>query len=567
MPNAADVRTRALVTDVAVVMSLVALTVVPYVLRIGFYSDDWAFLSDLVVAGERSVLGLTTYQMGINNNLALRPTQSLQNAILFRLFGTDPLGYHLVNAAMLVAIGGVLVVLARRLGAPRYVAFPFAVLALVLPNASTNRFWFASFFYTLSLLLASASALAELASLRARGRRVVAWKAAALLLLVGAGLGNEVVLPALSVLPVGLWFLSRHRWEGGLAARFGRSGTAAFLLGNYVVLAAIVAYKSRFESKGILDPLALGKVTIRAPLVDFGVHGLLAPLGGGWAAVRVDLLGAVVTVVVATAFVVHLWRLSPTGPGDRWLGARVWRRMIAGGLFLYALGYGIFAVSARVDITTTGSANRAAAVAVLGVALVAVSLSGLAATAIGRTRAVFTAVPTILVVSSLLTVSVLGQQWARSWSLQQDVLGAIAEERPALPLDAAVILAGVCPYEGAAVVFESYWDFAGGLQLVYGRRDLRGDVLRDLRVGPDALETRTYGVPVRYPYGDELFVWDAEQRRLVPLPTRAAAVAVLGRDPGQPGCAPGGPGSGSLQRPGDGFDDAIIDPVERRLRG
>lgn len=240
--------------DGSVVAALVALTAVAYLLGLGFYSDDWDFLSMLVHAEDQSILGLTLQQMTENPNLALRPTQSLYSAVLFRLFGADPVGYHMVNTAMLAGFGALLCILARWMGAPRHVAFPLAVLALVLPNAATNRFWFASFFYNLTLVLAAGSVLADLRCLSARGARAVAWKVAALLLLLAAALGAEVVLPVLAMTPIGMWSMVRRRWAGGLSGQFGRVGGASLLLGNYVVLAGVVWYKSRFDSQGVAEP-------------------------------------------------------------------------------------------------------------------------------------------------------------------------------------------------------------------------------------------------------------------------------------------------------------------------
>lgn len=262
----------------------------------------------------------------------------------------------------------------------------------------------------------------------------------------------------------------------------------------------------------------------------------------------------------------YLWHLLPLEP-DQWLGTREWWRLALGGLMLYALGYAVFAVSSRVAITPTGVANRVGAVAVIGVAVCMVGVLGAAATAVGRTRLLYTGLLTSIAVCSLLTITVLGQQWTRSYAIQQEVLAALADKTPDLPADSVVILAGVCPYEGAAVVFESHWDFAGAMQVRYGRPDLRGDVIRQLQLGNDAVRTKVYGSVRSYPFDDGLQLWDADDRRLVALDTRSTAVRALGEEPSQPDCAPGRPGRGALVRPGDRLPGALVDATRRLLGG
>ena len=74
-----------------------------------------------------------------------RPLQALIFATLYRLFGLDPLGYHLVNAGMLVAIAVLLYLVMRELRLPRLLCVGIPLVYSILPHYATNRFWVNAF--------------------------------------------------------------------------------------------------------------------------------------------------------------------------------------------------------------------------------------------------------------------------------------------------------------------------------------------------------------------------------------------------------------------------------------
>ena len=115
--------------------------------------------------------------------------------------------------------------------------------------------------------------------------------------------------------------------------------------------------------------------------------------------------------------------------------------------------------------------------------------------------------------------------WVQSVAMQERVIEAARVDLRALPANSIVILDGVCPYQGPAIVFDSSWDFAGALSLAL-KRPVSGDVMSErLRLLPKGLETSIYEAPIFYPFGNSLYIYDRRSRRVQPLDTRSAAEA------------------------------------------
>jgi hypothetical protein len=112
--------------------------------------------------------------------------------------------------------------------------------------------------------------------------------------------------------------------------------------------------------------------------------------------------------------------------------------------------------------------------------------------------------------SMFLVTNALSSYWTESWARQETVLAQIRKELPELEPGMSLILHGVCPYYGPAIVFESNWDLAGALQAAYGTPSLRADVTSNrLSARPDGLSTVIYNTDTAfYPFGDRLLLFD-----------------------------------------------------------
>ena len=93
---------RAALQDCLFIGFTILLSLILYIRGLGFYSDDWSFLGYLSTSANQSLAGFfqTLYDF---ENIKSRPVQALYQAGLYRLFGFHPLGYHLVNAGVLLA--------------------------------------------------------------------------------------------------------------------------------------------------------------------------------------------------------------------------------------------------------------------------------------------------------------------------------------------------------------------------------------------------------------------------------------------------------------------------------
>jgi len=124
-----------------------------------------------------------------------------------------------------------------------------------------------------------------------------------------------------------------------------------------------------------------------------------------------------------------------------------------------------------------------------------------------------------------VNASVVGSRWARAWSTENVVLDHAKHDLAALPDGATIILDGVCPYDGPAIVFESPWDWSSAASLKLGKQ-IEGDIgVASLQVTDSGLTTQIYDMKNSYAYGHRLFVYRPDARRVIPVPDLRAAKA------------------------------------------
>jgi len=111
----------------------VLLSAVPYVTQLGFYSDDWGFLSVLSAAPHRS---LTDYFRAISAEPQIgdKPGQSILLSLLYGLSGLCPIGYHLFNTVLFAIAITLLYVVLREIELPDATAFAIALVYAFLPG-------------------------------------------------------------------------------------------------------------------------------------------------------------------------------------------------------------------------------------------------------------------------------------------------------------------------------------------------------------------------------------------------------------------------------------------------
>ena len=509
------------------VLTVVALlSLVPYVSRVGFYSDDWALLGRLLNSTDQTLSGTFTAVNDFHMKLRVRPTQLAYQALLVKTFGRNPLGYHVINAIVITSLPILLCLILRQLGAPATVAVAVPAIYVLLPNYSTDRFWIAAFAYGLSTALLLLGAYAFLRA--ADSQRFWSWISLAWLALTGALLGMEVVLPVALAIPLAVWWRLQQVSQQGLR-EFGREPRALLLLCSPWFLAAgVILFKFRgVESSIAMEPFYIVRLAVGSLATNFGSYGLALPHTVLACSHVLSWSAAVVAAVLAV--VIFSWLVSAAAPPD---SPRFWTRLVLAGGGVFALGLAIFAITPQITYWSTGIANRVWITASLGVALVLVGLSGLLVSRLSDRlrRWIFAGVITVVCVSDFLVNTALSTYWVAAWPRQLAVLNDIRKALPEIPPGTTVILHGVCPYLGPAPVFESPWDLTGALQVGYRDPTLQGDVTTGhFSIGQDAISTRIYDISKSYHYGPDLLLFDHQQKTVVPLTNAEVARAQLVR--------------------------------------
>lgn len=531
-PSSVSVAQRECVMDCAFLAAVVALSFVTYISSVGFYSDDWSALGWISVSSDQSVLGRIDAVLG--PIVRQRPMQAILIGINYSLFGDDPLGPHLVNGGLLIAATLFFYLALRELRLTRQLALAIPVVYALLPHYSTVRFWALSPPIALSMSMYFLSLLADLRAAQATGSRTAIWKTLAIVALLVSTLAYEVALPFFLLNAVLVWFVARKRGRtaGASPPLYARHTWLA--LCTLLVLIPVVWFKlattirlphtSKLQIVEDILPRIVrrgfgandyGLNVWRAIDVHVGTYGLELPRIV-WRAVRdyPDVARLTIALLIG-AFV--MWYLQWVGRRTEQPTRRQATALVAAGFLVYCLGYSIFLSSWAVQFSATGLANRTAAAAAVGIAMCFVGAAGwgssLLRSGTGR-RWTFAALVGALSMSWALIVSTIGAFWTEAYVMEKRVLARIQAAAPSLPRGSTLLLDGVCPYHGPAIVFESNWDLAGALMMIYRDAELRADVVTPrLEVGDEGLRTSLYGVTSVYPYRN-LSIYDDATGRL-----------------------------------------------------
>lgn len=502
-------------------LSVVLITsLVLYIRGLGFYSDDWAFLSTLLHSDANS-LGELFRVLYANEDIHQRPLQALHLAWMYRLFSLNPLGYHLVNSAILVIAVLLFYLALRELRLPRLVVLTVPLVYGLLPHYSTDRFWVAAYQANLSMALYFASLYADLRALRTTPRRW-SWKLLGLACLLGSALAYEVAIPLFLLNAAVVWLHARgsHMLDG--SDWRARASVAAIIGSNLAMLLLALGYKAAttVRAGGIATSYAahLLYVIKQAALVDYLSLGIALPhVAGKVLRHHADPMMLVVGAGLGAAVLAYLYRAADQS-GDGTDNAGVWLMVLALSPLVYFLGYAVFVTTSQFGFHKTGISNRIAIAAAIGVAMTFAGAAGLAGALLPSAwlrRSVFSSAIALLCLCGFLIINANAKFWITAYAEQRRVLADIRANITSLPGGSTLILDGICPYIGSGIVFESNWDLAGALQITYHDPTLRADVVTaKLKVGEDGLTTSMYDTPRHYPYGDDLLLYDSRRKAL-----------------------------------------------------
>jgi len=511
------------VADGVFLVGVTALSAVPYLTGLGFYSDDYAFLATLTQTEPQTFRALL-HGLLESPNLAPRPLQAAYLAILYQAFGLSPLPGHVVNHVVFAA--GILSFNAglRRLGLPRFACVALPLIFASLPHYATDRFWLATHQITLSMALFFLAFYASARCAEAPGVGRWPWLLLAAAAMLASLMAYEtfaplfLLVPAIAWLPRALHFeprarldLRRHPWLWPFLVHlgvFGAIALAAFLAKVEIYGEDRLWHGDAAHWIGAMAWLIKG--VLRAAFLDQGAMlpmGVATLLRDHWRPEAALIALAGFAAISAYLLAVRRRSFQP------W---RRWQVLALGGfgLLVFFAGYAAFANNFRIGFSPTGLANRVSMAAGVGVAMIALScaflVEGLLPVRWRRWGA-----PLLVSVGCSLGVLIngtLGVLWGEAAQVQRSVLAQLRANLPELPAHTTLLLDGVCPFVGPGPVFESFWDLRGALQILYADPSLQADVVKpNVRVGESAITTTLYDTLLRhYPYG-RLLVYNVRQ--------------------------------------------------------
>ena len=519
----ATIQTRAIFQDCLFLALVVFVSLVFYRPRLGFYSDDWIFLSLLHLSDDQSLPGL--YQSLYDGDVVIRqrPVQMVYLVLFYWLFGLNPVFYHFANAIALMGNGILLYLIIREFGQGRLIALGISLVYVLLPHYSTDRFWVAAHQATFSISFYLLSLYADLKALRAYPRHWAIWKILSVVALVLSGLSYEVAIPLLLLNPLLIWYVSPKTYRKEADRKSVRVKLISLFAVNLLVLLLVIGFKvlvtvrTNVETDFITHIVYIVTGAFR---VNFITYGLGLPYIVGW--ILFHQPNWTLVAVAGMLGLVILWYLySMTGqPGIATSDKKNWWILTLLGLVIFGLGYAIFAFNADVWFTSASLGNRVAIAAAIGVAIVFIGLAGWLSSLLPQswTRAGFCLLISLLASSGFLIINTLASFWVSAYQGQQGILNEMQKNISALPPGSTLILDGVCLERGGAYLFTGKRDLASALWMAYGDQSLNATVLSSSpQVDDQGLSILTYRSNDFYPYGEDLLIYNASYKKLYPL--------------------------------------------------
>jgi hypothetical protein len=514
--------------DCLLVFSIFILSSANYIFYVGFYSDDWAVLATMHLLPDQSGIIRMFNALTDTHDHEIRPIQFLAIAVLYKIFGLDPVGYHLINSTVLL-LGFILLYLtARALHQPRVLALSVALLFMLVPNYSTDRFWIASSAANISMCFFLLALYVHLQALRRCRDGFWRWEPFAVLGVLGSGFSYEVFLPLFLVASTLLfvWELATKRSRPAGKSEIGRAVLHQAPIVSAVVLIVFIKalwaprVPHDFEILGYL--IGVGRSTLKAAVINYGYHLLLLPCTV-WHATRyyADPMMIIAAGVIGFSIWIRLYTLF-----DPLIGAAVTSRAkmslyVGCGIALFVAGYSLFPINP----TENGPNNRAAIAGTLGFAVSIVGLLGLLTSTVAAVwrKMLFSTIIAAIGMGGALILDVIASFWITSYRLQIEILTDIRRQIPEMPSGTTLILDGICSYHGVAPVFEATWDLAGALSILYKTSGIEANIAgRGVSIGQNGLIIPPSGDSAIYPYGN-LYVYHFGRKEAYALPSAQVA--------------------------------------------
>jgi len=530
-------QSRGYVLDCLFLTIVVVISVAFYVTKLGFYSDDWAFWGTFSFLNHQSYIEfLKTIFFSHNQpsplqSSLMRPVQILYLTGLYFIFSLHPLGYHLVNAFVLLLSCLLFYVTLQYLKLPRIISVALPLLYILMPNYSTDRFWIAAFQANLSMAAYFLSLYSGLKGMHSSTKNLW-WKLLSIVSLLISTLSYEVVLPLF--LFNTFLFHNPDFWQTMKTSAKSKKQSISFILLYIITLGIVVLYKFITTTRLGNGPF---QHLIHYPgYVVYTIHTALSvnflDLGVKlpyilWKIFFIFPNAVILTIGILLGIFIFWYLYSFTTrtkidiPNSRYM-----LKLTLVGLLIFVLGYAIFFVNNNINFTPTGIGNRVAIAAAAGMAITLIGIVGWISNLLFSGKVVtlfFSLCIAILCTVYFIITTTLSLFWINAYHQEQKILYSIHRKIPTLASNSTVILDGVCPYNGPAIIFESNWDLRGVLILIYHNSTLHADVVTpNLKIENNDLHTRIYNQNAYYPYKN-LLIYNYKNNMVYPLPNEKSA--------------------------------------------
>lgn len=487
---------------------IVALSFVPYIGRIGFYSDDWSFLGNFSLSYDQSLLGL--FLTATTPNTVMRPVQNFYEAILYFMFGLEPLGYQIVNMSIFIFIAITFYLVLRQIKIPRIISISIPLVFILLPNYSTDRFWFAVHQANLSILFYFISLLSALKAVSKTVRRKFLWKILSIATLVLSILSYEVIVPLFFINIFILW--NPFNFINGKLKTKKASSPVVFISLILIAFLYAVLFKAITSQRlGVdLNLHYIYEVLVSALRVNYIQWGLELP--HIWVQIISFYSKPYLMLLSFSIYFLVFWYLYFIFRKGFQLPSSIWLRNITFLSFIIFLsGYLIFFTNNQLGFSPTGVENRIAIASSIGFAITVVGLFGWLSRMFLPEKIAkisFCMLIAILSAGSFLIVNTIASFWAEANQKSENILLSIHEEFPKVNKKSTILLDGVCPYAGPAPIFEAEWDLKGALQTHYLDPTLRADIITPrIKVKDKGISSTIYTFTTTYSYNN-LYIYN-----------------------------------------------------------
>jgi hypothetical protein len=554
MSKARTAAFRLEIIDCLFLFVVALLSSLPSLSRLGFYSDDWNYISEF--AHQRIFDAVRTI-LASDKDLIVRPVQIANLALNYKLFGLNQAGYHAASAVYLGLLSVSLYLAVRKLNGDRWLACNFALVFSVLPHYLTDRVWFSSQQALLCMIFALLGLCALLNATQPEKPRRAMWTILSAICFILSVLAYEIAIGLiLAALAIAAWRkisarpVSLRQILPLVAIPAGVTGLVllVFLAKAMLQVRVPLADRSLWRFIGHL-PRDIATCTTEMVKFDLWIYFLHMPrvLVNLYRRSALNHLAWIVAISIALGVTAYQWQFvkSSTIPSRR-----MSFRLLALTVVLFLLGYALF-FSSGPDFTTSGLSNRITIAAALSAACFLIAVAALACSflpASGSQAIAFSLAIGLICGVNSLAVSGLISFWANAAKKQLAALQSLAASQQVPPHGSTLLLDGFCPYDGPGIVFETGWDTTGAVRMTLHDFTLQADVVSpNLHFNDAEVQSIIYGeLEYRYSYGSRLFVFNSKSRILTPLLSKEDVLTYI-RQSSQAsgtGCPPAREGDG-----------------------